>query len=40
MFGTTDIDYDDDYAEKKSIRIVPSSELTGLMEQQDVLLNF
>jgi tRNA 2-thiouridine synthesizing protein C len=31
---------DEDFAEKPSIRIVSRSELTEIMAQQDVLLNF
>ncbi len=33
-------DEDDDYQEKPSIRLVDREELTELMEQQDVILNF
>lgn len=33
-------DEDDDYAEKPSIRVVSREELTELLEEQDVLLNF
>jgi len=33
-------DEDDDWAEKDSIRLVSREELAGLMEDQDVLLNF
>ena len=33
-------DEDEDFAEKPSIRIVSRSELTEIMAQQDVLLNF
>ena len=33
-------DEDDDYTEKPSIHIVSRSELTDIMAQQDVLLNF
>lgn len=33
-------DEDDDWAEKDSIRLVSRAELAGLMEEQDVLLNF
>ncbi len=33
-------DEDDDYQEKPSIRIVNRGELTDLMEQQDVILNY
>ncbi len=33
-------DEDDDWAEKPSIHIVSRQELAGLMEEQDVLLNF
>jgi tRNA 2-thiouridine synthesizing protein C len=33
-------DEDDDYAEKPSIHIVSRAELTEIMAQQDVLLNF
>lgn len=33
-------DEDEDYAEKPSIHIVDRGELTELMEQQDVVLNF
>lgn len=33
-------DEDDDYAEKPSIRVVSREELTKLLEEQDVLLNF
>ena len=33
-------DENEDYAEKPSIRIVSRSELTEIMAQQDVLLNF
>ena len=33
-------DEDEDFAEKPSIRIVSRSELSDLMAQQDVLLNF
>jgi tRNA 2-thiouridine synthesizing protein C len=33
-------DEDDDYAEKPSVRIVSRAELTEIMAQQDVLLNF
>lgn len=33
-------DEDDDWAEKDSIRVVDSRELTALMAQQDVVLSF
>jgi tRNA 2-thiouridine synthesizing protein C len=33
-------DEDADYAEKPSIHLVSRSELTDVMAQQDVLLNF
>jgi tRNA 2-thiouridine synthesizing protein C len=33
-------DEDEDFAEKPSVRIVSRSELTEIMAQQDVLLNF
>jgi tRNA 2-thiouridine synthesizing protein C len=33
-------DEDEDFAEKPSVRIVSRSELTQIMAQQDVLLNF
>lgn len=33
-------DEDDDYAEKSSIHVVSRAELSELMEQQDVLLQF
>ncbi len=33
-------DEDDDYAEKPSIRIVDRNELTKILEEQDVILNF
>ncbi|GMQ91749.1 MAG: hypothetical protein BMS9Abin11_1062 [Gammaproteobacteria bacterium] len=33
-------DEDEDYAEKDSIKVVSSSELADIMEQQDVLYNF
>ncbi len=33
-------DEDDDWAEKDSIKLVSREELAGLMEDQDVLLNF
>lgn len=33
-------DEDDDWAEKPSIRVVSSSELADIIEEQDVLLNF
>ncbi len=33
-------DEDDDYAEKPSIRLISRSEITDLMEEQDVILNF
>ena len=33
-------DEDDDYAEKPSVRIVSRAELTEIMAQQNVLLNF
>ncbi|MDZ7750850.1 MAG: sulfurtransferase complex subunit TusC [Gammaproteobacteria bacterium] len=33
-------DEDDDWAEKDSIRLVNREELAGLMEDQDVMLNF
>ncbi|GMQ96908.1 MAG: sulfurtransferase complex subunit TusC [Gammaproteobacteria bacterium] len=33
-------DEDDDYAEKPSIRLISCSEITDLMEEQDVILNF
>jgi len=33
-------DEDEDYAEKDSIKVVSSRELTDIMEQQDVLYNF
>ena len=33
-------DEDEDFAEKPSVRIVSRSELTDIMAQQDVLLNF
>ena len=33
-------DEDEDWAEKPSIRVVSSDELSELMEEQDVLLNF
>jgi len=33
-------DEDDDWAEKDSIHVVSSTELTDIIEQQDVILNF
>jgi len=33
-------DEDEDFAEKPSVRVVSRSELTEIMAQQDVLLNF
>lgn len=33
-------DEDDDWAEKPSIRVVGREELAGIIEEQDVLLNF
>ena len=33
-------DEDDDWAEKDSIHVVGSAELTEIIEQQDVILNF
>lgn len=33
-------DEDDDWAEKDSIHVVSSAELAGIIEQQDVILNF
>ena len=33
-------DEDDDYEEKPSIRLVNSSELTEIIAEQDVLLNY
>lgn len=33
-------DEDDDWAEKPSIHLVSQSELTALLEEQDVILNF
>jgi len=33
-------DEDDDYAEKPSIRLITREQLSGLMEEQDVLFNF
>ena len=33
-------DEDDDWAEKDSIRVVSSTELADIIEQQDVILNF
>jgi tRNA 2-thiouridine synthesizing protein C len=40
LMGITYEDEDADFAEKPSVRIVSRSELTEIMAQQDVLLNF
>jgi len=33
-------DEDDDWAEKDSIHVIPSTELADIIERQDVILNF
>ena len=40
LMAITYEDEDEDFAEKPSVRIVGRSELTQIMAQQDVLLNF
>lgn len=40
LMALTYEDEDDDWAEKPSIRIVSSSELSEIIAEQDVLLNF
>jgi tRNA 2-thiouridine synthesizing protein C len=40
LMEITHEDEDEDFAEKSSVRIVSRSELTNIIAQQDVLLNF